>query len=68
MSTKGLTKDSTDRFSILHGAKYFSSEIFQNQLVFVPAKKYIKYFTGTTRIKLQKSRRILEEIIENITK
>ena len=30
ISTKGLTKDSTDRFSILHGAKYFSSEIFQN--------------------------------------
>ena len=42
-STKGLTKDLIDKFSILNGAKYFSSGIFQNYLVFIPAKKYIKY-------------------------
>ena len=28
-----------DHFSILNGAKYFSSRIFQNYLVFVLAKK-----------------------------
>ena len=39
-----------DKFSILNGAKYFSLGIFQNYLVFIPAKKYIKYFSGTTRI------------------
>ena len=33
ISTKGLTK-----FSILNGAKYFSSGIFQSYLVFIPAK------------------------------
>ena len=29
ISTKGLTKDLINKFSILNGAKYFSSEIFQ---------------------------------------
>ena len=41
ISTKG-------KFSILNGAIYFSSGIFQNFSVFILAKKYIKYFTGTT--------------------
>ena len=27
-----------NKFSILNGAKYFSSEIFQNYLVFIPLK------------------------------
>ena len=49
-STKGLTKDLMDKFSILNGAKHFSSGIFQNYLVFMPAIKYIKHFSGTTRI------------------
>ena len=43
ISTKGLTKDLIDKFSILNGAKYFSSGIFENYLVFIPANKYIKY-------------------------
>ena len=38
ISTKGLTKDLINKWSILNGAKYFSSGIFQNYLVFVPAK------------------------------
>ena len=50
------TKDLINKFSILNGAKYFSSEIFQNQYL-LPAKKGIKYFSGTT---------ILENI-ENVT-
>ena len=33
------TKDLTDKFSIINGAKYFSLEIFQNYLVFIPAKR-----------------------------
>ena len=52
ISTKGLTKDLIDKFSILNGAKYFSSGIFQNYLVFIPAKKYIKYFSGITPIEI----------------
>ena len=43
------------------------SGIFQNYLVFIPAKKYIKYFSGSTRIDSWKSNGILEENIENIT-
>ena len=57
-----------NKFSILNGAKYFSSGIFQNYLVFIPVKKYIKYFSRTTRINSWKSNRISEENIENIIK
>ena len=66
ISTKGLTKDLINKFSIVNGAKYFSSVIFQNYLVFIPAKKYIKYFSGTTRIDSWKSDGMSEETIENI--
>ena len=50
ISTKGLTKDLIDKFSILNGAKYFSLGVFQNYLVLTPTKKYIKYFSGTTQV------------------
>ena len=65
---KGLTKDLINEFSILNGAKYFSSGIFHNYLVFMPAKKYIRYFSGTTQINLWESDGMSEENIENITK
>ena len=68
MSTKGLTKNLINRYKILNGTKYFSSGIFQIYLVFIPAKKYIKYFSGTTRINSWKSNGISEENIESITK
>ena len=42
--------------------------IFQNYLVFIQAKKYIKYFHATTRIYSWTSNGISEENIENITK
>ena len=66
ISTKGLTKDLINKFSFLNVAKYFSSGILQNYLVFIPAKKYIKYFSGTTRIELWKCFGMSEENIENI--
>ena len=68
ISTKGLTKDLINKFSILNEAKYFSSGIFQNYLVFIPVKKYIKYFSGTTLIDMWKSNGMSEENIENVTK
>ena len=46
---------------ILNGSKYFYSGIFQNYLVFIPAKKYIKYFSSTTRVNSWKSNGMLEE-------
>ena len=57
-----------DKFSILNGAKYFSSGIFQNYLVFIPAIKHIKYFHGTTQIYSWKSNGMSEESLENVTK
>ena len=65
---KGLTKNLVNKFSILNGAKLFSSGIFQNYLVFIPAKKHIKYFSGTTRINIWKSNGKSEGNTENITK
>ena len=68
MSTKGLTKDLINEFTILNGAKYLSSGIFQTYLVFVPAKKYIKYFNRTARIGSWKSNGMSEKDIENMIK
>ena len=68
ISTKGLTKNLTHTFSILNGAKYFSSGKFQNYLLSIPEKKCIKYFNGSTQVDLWKSYWIYEENIENITK
>ena len=42
--------------------------IQKNYLVFIPADKYIKYFTGTTRNEPWKSNGMSEESIENIAK
>ena len=57
-----------NKFSIINGTKYFSSGIFQNYLVFIPAEKYIKYFSGITLIDLWKFDEISQENIENLTK
>ena len=57
-----------NKFSVLNGAKYFPSGIFQIYLVFKPAKKDIKYFSGTTRTDSWKSNGMSEENIENIKK
>ena len=54
-------------YEILNVAKYSFSRIFQNYLVFIPAK-YIKYFRGTTPIYSSKSNGTSEENIENISK
>ena len=40
ISTKRLTKDLINTFSILNIAKQFSLGIFENHLVFIPGKKY----------------------------
>ena len=65
---KGLTKDQINKFSVLNGANYFSPGIFENYLAFIPAKKCIKHFSGTTCMDSWKSNGMLEENIENITK
>ena len=62
ISAKGLTKDLINKYNILNGA-----EIFQNYLVFIPAKSYVRYFSETTQRKFVRSNGISEENIENIT-
>ena len=57
-----------DKFGILNGAKYFSLGIFQYHSVFIPTKKYIKYFSVTIWVESWKSNGTLEKSIENITK
>ena len=68
ISTKRLTKDLINEFTIFKGIKYSFPGIFQNYLVFISANKYIKYFSGITWIDLWKSDKISEKNIENITK
>ena len=63
-----MTKYLISKVSTFNRAKYFSSGLFQNYIIFIPAKKYIKYFNDTTRIDLLKSNGMSEENIENITK
>ena len=58
----------TNKLNILDGAKYFSLGIFQYRLVFLPAKMYIIYFSGTTRSELCKSNGMSEESIETMTR
>ena len=52
------------KFSILNGAKYFSSGILQNYLVFIEVRNYIKYFIGTTEIASRKSN-VMSELCTN---
>ena len=66
ISTKQLAKKLVNKFIILNRAKYFSSGIFQNYSLLIPAKNYIKYFSSTTRIDSWKPDGISEENIENI--
>ena len=66
--TKELIKDLINKFIILNGSKHFSSGIFENYLLFIAAKKYIKYFRSTSRINSWKSNEMSEENIQNITK
>ena len=47
ISAKESTKTLINKYSILNGEKYFYSGILQSYFVFIPAKKYIKYFSGT---------------------
>ena len=53
---------------MLNWEKYFSLGIFQNYLVFIPAKKHISYFSSTTWIESWKSNGKSEGNFENITK
>ena len=48
--------------------KIFPFRIFQKYLAFIPAKKHIKCFSGTTRLESWKSDGMSQEKIESINK
>ena len=50
ISTNELAKVLIDKYNIFNRVKYFYSGILHNYFVVIPTKKYIKYFSGTTRI------------------
>ena len=43
-----INKRFDERYNIFNGVKNVSSEIFQIYPVFIPAKKFIKYFSVPT--------------------
>ena len=65
ISTNGLTKDLVNGYQILNSAKYFSSGLLQSYLVLLPAKNYIKYFTGTTQINSWKSNGMSPTLVDH---
>ena len=53
---------------ILNGAQYFSSGISQTYLVFIPAEKYLKYFSDIVGLIGGNLTECQKKNIENITK
>ena len=68
ISMKWLAKNLISKFSILNIVKIYSSGVFENHLVYIPAKSYNIYFGDTAWINLWKSTGISKEFIEYITK
>ena len=50
MLTKGLTKDLMNKIGILNGAKFLSSGMFQNCLVFILAKNTLNISVALLRL------------------
>ena len=46
ISTKKLTKDLINKYSIFNGEKYLYSVILQNYFVFIPAKNTLNVLVG----------------------
>ena len=63
ISTKKVTKDFINEYSILNGAKYSVEDGSQNYLVFQPVFKYFRTLTGTVKIFVQKFEGLSKEIV-----
>ena len=46
MSTKGFTKYLLNKYNILNGARYFSSNVLNNFLVFIAAKNILDFLVA----------------------
>ena len=65
ISTKGLKADLINKYSILNGAKYFSSNTLQNYLVSMSTKYSIAYIGNANKINSRDSKGMLRESINN---
>ena len=68
ISSKGLTRELINQISIFNGVKYFTSGIFQNYLVFIPAKKYISLLNMLVALHGLISGKNVRKNIKDITK
>ena len=64
MNTEQTSENIFTYVNIFNLAKYLSSGTFQNYLVFIAARKYIKYCSSTTRIDSWKSNGISERTLK----
>ena len=60
ISTKGLTKDLIDKFSIFNGGKYFSLGIFQDYVVFIPAKNLVLLLGSNRGNLIERQKKLLK--------
>ena len=65
ISTKGLTADLINKYSILNGAKYFSLNGLQNYLVFISTRRIEFISNNTSNIESWGSTGMLRERIKN---
>ena len=50
ISTKGLTKDLTNRYKILNESRHFYLGSLQNHLIHFSKKEYFRFLTNTSKI------------------
>ena len=65
LSTKGLTVDLINKFSILNGEKYFLSGLFQHFLVFTPAKNILNTLVALLRLIYEIIMELLQKILKS---
>ena len=67
ISTKGLTKDLTNGYKILNGARYFSSGTLQKPKIYFSYRECLRFFNITYEVSSCKAIGLSEKSIENIT-
>ena len=62
-----INKGNKNGYKILNTAKYLSSGIIQNYLIYLSTKKICTFFTNTSKVLSWKSKWLSEESTRNIT-
>ena len=64
ISIKELTKYLINKYDILNGAKYFSLGIFQNYLIFIPAKNTLNILVALLELNWANLMECLKKILK----